>query len=308
MRYATVEDVDDPRGFNRVRVRVEGYHSPDTPTSLLPWAQVASWGGGMPDSGAAPKYLVGASVMVVFERGNPGRPWVLFGVPKETADFQEYGEDGWAPESDSDNDCPQEATDNETTCVFKTPKGAALYVDEADGQEKLVLVDRAGQAVEMVAPVTEAANAQNAQRRGTGLASAGTGLKYSAMAGPAYVKATGMSGDSITVYSEDGEEKIELDNASQGNSLTMDKDGFVLEVLGGKDGGGLTIVGDSSGLRVNGLYLVTENLVAWLDAFKATLTQSTRPGDPGPLFPTALAAFNSEKDDSMNATGHRTRI
>lgn len=348
VRYAKIEDVNDPRGFNRLKVRIDGYHSETTPLVMLPWAQVLSRGGGMPDSGSADKYIKGASVLVVLERDDLSRPWVLGGIPKETEahtstlgtspgdseivsdrvtavvpSFQKYGDGLWAPESGSVNDLPQEANDNAVTCVFKTNKGAALYVDETDEQEKLILVDRAGQCVELVSPVTAAENAGsttrtqppsvddwwlNAQRRGTGLASAGTALEYSVMAGPAYIKATDLGGNTVLLYSEDGEEKIEIDNDAHGNSLVFDKDGFVLEVLGGQAGGGLTIAGGSSGLTVNGQYLATESFVEWLNTKKDGVVQSTKPGTQAPLFPTALADFVSKESASVNSSGMRTRL
>lgn len=303
-----VEASEDPMGLGRVRVSVDELYGRGVSPDSLPWAMVASEGGGMPDSGSVPRLVKGASVLVALEHNNPSKPWVLCGVPKSVAPHQKYGDDDWVASDGLQTDLPQEAAGGKTAVVFKTPKGAALYVSEEDGAEVLRLVDRAGQSVEMASPVTAAANAGNSARRGTGLASEGTGLAYSQMAGPAYILATDLSGNRALLHSEQGEERVELENAANANKLEMTKDGVVLTVLGGQALGGLTIEASASGLKVNGQYFVVESAVDWIDSHKTALTISTRPGDREPLFPAARAEFDSKEGASVNDGGFRTKL
>lgn len=307
--YAEItQATGDPKNLNRKKVWVPDVHGQDHDERLLPWAYVGSAGGGMPDTGRVDKYDKGASVYVVFENNNLAHPVILFGVPKRIADFHKYGACDWVADSSATTDVPIEALDEETTVAVKTPKGATLYIKEAHEQETLILIDRAGQLLEMHSPVTEVANACNDARRGVSSAVDGTALAYSQMAGPAYIRLIDLSGNKFLLHSEEGEEKVEIENEVHGNKIEMTKDGVTVTVLGGQSSGGLTIVASAEGLKVNGQYLATESLVDWLGAYKKTLVQSTRPGDPAPLYPTAKTEFDANKDASVNGDGHKTRL
>lgn len=327
----------DPLRLGRVQVRVTEFHRGRS-DQYLPWAFIVSAGGGSYDTGSAFRYPLGSSVLVAFEANNPNRPVVLGGCFKFVASSQEYGDTddewqadwvSWCPACDTyyddlqevctacntrtirNTDIPQEAKDEagrDVSVLFKLPKGATLFVDEADEGERLVLVDRAGQVFEMVSPVTEEANAENAARRGVGLVTDDTGLDYEKMAGPAYIRMMDLSGNILLLHSEEGEEKVRVENTVFGNYLEMTKTGIVIQALNGVDDEGVTIQITVSGVKVNGKYLVTEELVNWLKTYKTSLTQSTQPGSPAPIFPTALTDFNTQAEQSMNIEGMKTRL
>jgi len=306
---AKVIDTGDPKGnLNRYKVRVPEVHGEEFPDEFLPWAFVGSRGGGAADTGSADKYEKGADVYVMFENGDPSMPVILFGVVKQPSEDNAYGECGWGPEPGSTSDVPVEAQNPRTRTYFKSPKGASIYVIEDDRSERMVLVDRAGQLMEMCAPVTVAANEGNGERRGTRIASGDTQLGYDVMSGPAYMRMKDLSGNVALLYSEEGEERVELYNKAHGNKWVMGKTGVIWDVLGGKTNGGITIVVDSTGVKVNDQYLATESVVDWIKEFEKSLTMGTSPGNPSPVFPAALTDFNLKQNASVNTDGMKTRI
>jgi hypothetical protein len=325
----------DPIRLGRVKVRVTEFHR-NRDEKLLPWAFVLSRGGGTYDTGSADRFPVHASVYVAFENNNPQRPVVLGGAGKIVTAAQAYGETGeewtaewlvWCPTCDTyfetqvevcptcnrktvrNTDLAQEAKDKEGVSVlWKLPKGATMFVDETDEEERLVIVDRAGQVFEMVSPVLEAENVANAARRGISMVTDGTGLEYAQMSGPSYIRMMDLSGNILLLYSEDGEEKVRVENAAFGNFMEMTKTGIVLQALEGVDNEGVTVQITASGLKVNGKYLVTEELVDWLMQYKQTIAQSTQPGSPEPLYPAALSDLTTKSGQSMNIEGMKTKL
>jgi len=219
----------DPQHLGRLQVRVYELHG-DTrniPDADLPWAFTVSFLGGFYDGGSHTPYPVGSSVLVVFEQGLPDKPWVLGGVPKRpqgpTGPWK-YGRAGesmgqWLPK-DKDTDVPTDTRENreETKYVtFKTPKGATLVIEERDGQEYLRLIDRAGQVVEMSAPVTTGANAANAAQRGTKCVETGDQLPYASMVGAqATITVKDLAGQYIRLKALQNGELIELQGCKRG--------------------------------------------------------------------------------------------
>ncbi len=209
----------DPEHLGRVQVRVHEIHGvkEDIPDDHLPWAYLTSLGGGFPDGGSHIPPPIGATVLVVFEHGDPNRPWVLGGVPKRTTSKWRYGTTGasagiWQPKADDTTDVPREVrsvAEEAVNVVLKTPKGATVLIDERDGLEALKIIDRSGQVVELDSPVTSAANAGNGERRGTRVAP--SGVPDSSM-GPsgAKIKVTDLAGQTITMTAKAGSESITL--------------------------------------------------------------------------------------------------
>jgi hypothetical protein len=156
-------------------------------------------------------------------------------------------------------------------------------------------------------PVTAQANEKNGARRGSSLQSDGTGPGYGILAGPAEVVVTGAAGNSFKMTAEQGSERVEWENSAHGNYLRLGNGGFYMEVLGGKDEGGLTITAGSDGFRVNGVLLASEKLVDWLDAFSTNLVMGRKPGSPEPMFPAAKTDFESKESASINSDGMRTQ-
>jgi uncharacterized protein involved in type VI secretion and phage assembly len=128
---ALVSDVRDPDGQGRVRVTLPW--SPDTGGELYEvWARVATLMGGnnrgswfIPDAGN--------EVLVVFEGGDPRRPYVVGGLWNGT-------------------DAPPETMDgagNNFRKVVRSRNGVKITLDDTDGQEKLILETPGGQRVTM---------------------------------------------------------------------------------------------------------------------------------------------------------------
>ena len=128
---ALVSDIKDPDSQGRVKVTLPW--SPDTDSSRYEvWARVATLMGGdnrgswfIPD--------VDDEVLVVFEGGDPRRPYVIGGL--------------W-----NGKDSPPETMDgsgNNYLKVIRSRNGVKVTFDDTDGQEQLVLETPAGQKITM---------------------------------------------------------------------------------------------------------------------------------------------------------------
>jgi uncharacterized protein involved in type VI secretion and phage assembly len=128
---ALVSDIKDPDGQGRVRVTLPW--SPDTGGDQYEvWARLATMMGGnnrgtwfVPD--------VNDEVLVVFEGGDPRRPYVVGGL--------------W-----NGKDAPPESMDgagNNYRKVIRSRNGVKVTLDDQDGQEKLILETPGGQRVTM---------------------------------------------------------------------------------------------------------------------------------------------------------------
>jgi len=128
---ALVSDVRDPDGLGRVRVTLPW--SPDTGGERYEvWARVATlMGGNNRGSWFIPD--VSDEVLVVFEGGDPRRPYVVGGLWNGT-------------------DAPPETMDgagNNFKKVIRSRNGVKITLDDTDGQEKLILETPGGQRVTM---------------------------------------------------------------------------------------------------------------------------------------------------------------
>jgi uncharacterized protein involved in type VI secretion and phage assembly len=126
---ALVSDIKDPDGLGRVRVTLPW--SPDTGGARYEaWARVATlMGGNNRGSWFIPD--VNDEVLVVFEGGDPRRPYVVGGLWNGT-------------------DSPPETMDgggNNYRKVIRSRNGVKVTLDDADGQEKLILETPGGQKV-----------------------------------------------------------------------------------------------------------------------------------------------------------------
>ena len=128
---ALVSDVRDPDGQGRVRVTLPW--SPDTGGERYDaWARVATlMGGGNRGSWFIPD--VNDEVLIVFEGGDPRRPYVIGGL--------------W-----NGKDSPPETMDgagNNYLKVVRSRNGVKITLDDKDGQERLILETPGGQRVTM---------------------------------------------------------------------------------------------------------------------------------------------------------------
>lgn len=128
---ALVSDIKDPDGQGRVKVTLPW--SPDTGGDQYEaWARLATMMGGnnrgswfIPD--------VSDEVLVVFEGGDPRRPYVVGGL--------------W-----NGSDSPPETMDgagNNYKKVIRSRNGVRVTLDDQDGQEKLILETPGGQRMTM---------------------------------------------------------------------------------------------------------------------------------------------------------------
>ena len=128
---ALVSDNKDPDGQGRVRVTLPW--SPDTAGERYDvWARVATlMGGNNRGSWFIPD--VGDEVLVVFEGGDPRRPYVVGGL--------------W-----NGSDSPPETMDGagrNNLKVLRSRNGVKVTLDDSPGQEKLILETPGGQKVTM---------------------------------------------------------------------------------------------------------------------------------------------------------------
>jgi uncharacterized protein involved in type VI secretion and phage assembly len=128
---ALVSDIKDPDGQGRVKVTLPW--SPDTGSaSYEAWARVATlMGGNNRGSWFIPD--VNDEVLIVFEGGDPRRPYVIGGL--------------W-----NGNDAPPESMDgggNNYKKVLRSRNGVKITLDDQDGQEKLILETPGGQKITM---------------------------------------------------------------------------------------------------------------------------------------------------------------
>lgn len=128
---ALVTDIKDPDGQGRVKITLPW--SPDTAGARYEaWARVATLMGGknrgswfIPD--------VNDEVLIVFEGGDPRRPYVIGGL--------------W-----NGSDQPPESMDgagNNFLKVIRSRNGVKVTLDDKDGQEKLMLETPGGQKITM---------------------------------------------------------------------------------------------------------------------------------------------------------------
>ncbi|HEX6186401.1 MAG TPA: phage baseplate assembly protein V [Pyrinomonadaceae bacterium] len=126
---ALVSDIRDPEGLGRVRLTLPW--APDTGGERYDvWARVATlMGGNNRGSWFIPD--VGDEVLVVFEGGDPRRPYVIGGL--------------W-----NGSDAPPETMDgagNNFKKVVRSRNGVKITLDDTDGQEKLILETPGGQSL-----------------------------------------------------------------------------------------------------------------------------------------------------------------
>jgi uncharacterized protein involved in type VI secretion and phage assembly len=126
---AVVNDIKDPDGQGRVKVTLPW--SPDTSGgSYEAWARLATlMGGNNRGSWFIPD--VNDEVLVIFEAGDPRRPYVIGGL--------------W-----NGRDAPPDSMDgagNNYRKVLRSRNGVKLTMDDQDGQEKFIVETPGGQKV-----------------------------------------------------------------------------------------------------------------------------------------------------------------
>jgi uncharacterized protein involved in type VI secretion and phage assembly len=135
---AVVDDLDDPEGLGRVRVRF-----PHLDQELSNWARLVSAGAGQ-DRGNFFRPERGDEVIVAFEHDDPRRPYVLGGVWSVP--------DPPPPDKKAvDNDLRQIVTRSGHVVRFDDGKGAERIEIIAAGGDQKVVLDSAGKRIEVTA-------------------------------------------------------------------------------------------------------------------------------------------------------------
>ena len=132
----SVEEINDPKGLNRIKVRAYGYYdSEEIKTEDLPWATVM-----MPVTSASIKgnggnhHLEKGSWVVGFFRDGPSAqdPVVMGSIATQT---------------DGTKDLPSEASvDNK---VYKSKAGHLIEIDNTDGAERIKITHNSGSTIAM---------------------------------------------------------------------------------------------------------------------------------------------------------------
>lgn len=168
---AVVDDLDDPEGLGRVRVRF-----PHLDQEISNWARLVSPGAG-PERGNFFRPERGDEVVVGFEHDDPRRPYVFGGVWSVP--------DPPPPDKKAvDNDLRQIVTRSGHVVRFDDGKGGERIEIIASGGDQRVVLDVAGQRIEVTATqgdvVVDAAGDVTVKASGNLTLSAGGNLEVRA--------------------------------------------------------------------------------------------------------------------------------
>lgn len=229
-----VEYVNDPSQCGKIKVRIPGVTGFATsfPTDLLPWASPCFPFGGGQEYGSIMIPPVGSSVWVLFIGGDPYQPvWIgtFPGIPVKPQKMlrDEKGDwpkgpvsmspsttDTWwaAPGPTAPTEFLEQVNHRpETYIPFKTPKGAAVIIEDRDDVEKLSVIDRSGQGLFLESPVKADYNKGNALQRLHTNASMGTGLPVEAtLANESTVSLVDLGGQSIELHTQKNSNRIKI--------------------------------------------------------------------------------------------------
>jgi uncharacterized protein involved in type VI secretion and phage assembly len=123
-----VSNIADPDRLGRVKVRYPWLKD----DSESPWARVVSFMAG-PNRGAVFRPEVGDEVLVLFDHGDMRFPYVLGGLWN--------GKDEMPKERGSDGD--------NAVRLIKSRSGHQILLDDATGAEKVTVIDKAGNSIEL---------------------------------------------------------------------------------------------------------------------------------------------------------------
>ena len=159
---ARVEDVKDPFGIGRVKVRVPKFHGLEEKggysVESLPWATMVSNSAGF-NYGSFIVPEVGEYVMVQFEDEDPQKPIYfgsLFGLGARKSKRYESANEEWFSETRA-NEVPWSAQRENPTkkILYRSPKGAEVSIDEELGAENISITDTLGQSIVLNSPNSE---------------------------------------------------------------------------------------------------------------------------------------------------------
>lgn len=199
----------------RVKVRIPQIHGVEgeetfTPTNDIPWATCAIQPAGH-NSGTFLPPNIGDTVFVTFEAGMQEFPIYFGGIytirKEDSSDnkgvaSRKLFNERIAPVTT--NDLPTEVKEGTERVIYKSLKGAVIYIDDQDGHEKIQITDQSGQSI-----IMESLSKDVLKRRGD---TVGRNPK-------SQIVLTNSSGDSITL----SHGKIHLKSAN----IILETDNFV---------------------------------------------------------------------------------
>jgi uncharacterized protein involved in type VI secretion and phage assembly len=123
-----VSNVNDPEQLGRIKVRYPWLKN----DSESPWARIVSFMAG-PDRGAVFRPEVGDEVLVLFDHGDTRVPYVIGGLWN--------GKDAMPKARGADGD--------NAIRLIKSRSGHQVLFDDSAGSEKVTIIDKAGNSIEM---------------------------------------------------------------------------------------------------------------------------------------------------------------
>lgn len=229
-RGVVVENYD-PERKGRIKVRIPQIYGADpmlqyfVPTNSIPWAICAISPAGN-DSGTFLPPNIGDNVFVTFENGMYNHPIYFGGI------YTNRNEDVSVSGVSSHNlyanriapktidDMPLEVVNGTERVLYKSLKGAIIYIDDKDGEEKITITDQSGQSI-----IMENLSDEAVRRRGNSL---GNNLSQ--------IVLTNNSGDSITltngkIHIKSRNVVIEADNFEQINTGNLENEENVADII-----------------------------------------------------------------------------
>lgn len=168
-----VEDNVDPYMIGRVRVRIPTLHgileeNNFIESSNLPWASYSSPSGGGYDHGSFIPPEIGDYVWVLFEAGDISRPVYIggsYGTGGKSKTYGNRGNEFTSPNGVLETPLECQVASPNKKVVYKSPKGATIWIDEEDGHESLYIIDRIGQCITLESPSKGGKIDQRGRRR-----------------------------------------------------------------------------------------------------------------------------------------------
>ncbi len=207
---------EDPLNRGRVKVLIPGImESKDF--GELPWVNNRSVFPGGDDAGSLMVPKVGTWIIV--EEEMPGS-YVYTG--------------SWNTSSDK----PQEYENPNIKILYKSETGHTIYLDDTIGAEKLRIIDRAGQIVEMACPMKK-----DTDKRGTGNVINGGAKTVSDKDGEVSITIKNLSGSLLKFVADINGGVVNLEGAD-GSKFFIDCENEKISVIG--SGGGKVEIDNSS--------------------------------------------------------------
>lgn len=156
---AYVVDNNDLDSIGRVKVRIPTIHGIDPNSSIyvesesLPWASPGIFNSAGNDSGSYLVPNVGDMVFVTFEGDSPDLPIYFGGIPLKAGvnpkRISSTNINDNNPYEYTDDDLIKDVKNGTERVIYKSLKGATIYLDDFDGKEFIRIIDATGQEISM---------------------------------------------------------------------------------------------------------------------------------------------------------------